>query len=392
MAKQARIRAHKLRDVRLTGWKDQIAGRWSYRRLAADPDWRDGWISFDAVTWNPHDSLVYCGLNSIDGDLLYAFDPKYERFECLNSKQWTDAFDVKIHRTLLIDPAERCLYFATSMLHDADQQREAPGGKVVRYDPMRREYRVLAAPLPHLYIQSIAADWTRGLLYGFTYPAEFLFLLDIRTGAAETLAYLGNAISFAQPHNAVVDSEGWLWGTYAETRAWDETTGTTPVRLFKFHPDGRRFEWFEHGLARRDRPAEFAETRHKQDHGFCDSMLYDGGRYIYAGSTAGVLSRIDTRTAAVEKVAEAMETGRFPALALRDGQLYGGGGIQGRTELVRVDIASGRLDHFDRLEDPDIGDRPARIHEIAVDAEHRLYLGENDNHERSGYLWSAWLG
>ena len=119
MAKQARIRAHKLRDVRLTGWKDQIAGRWSYRRLAADPDWRDGWISFDAVTWNPNDSLVYCGLNSIDGDLLYAFDPKYERFECLNSKQWTDAFDVKIHRTLLIDPAERCLYFATSMLHDA---------------------------------------------------------------------------------------------------------------------------------------------------------------------------------------------------------------------------------------------------------------------------------
>ena len=398
------MRAHKLRDYRLHGWEEKIAGRWSYRQLAADPDWRDGWISFDAVTWNPHDRMVYCGLNSIDGDLLYAFDPARSSFECLETAQWTDAFDVKIHRTLLLNPLDRCLYFATSLLHDADRQREAGGGKVVRYDPSARRYDVLAVPVPHLYIQSIAADWDRAIVYGFTYPAEFLFQLDLATGRAETLAYVGNAILFAQPHNAVVDGDGWLWGTYAETRAWDETTGSVPVRLFKYHPEGRRFVWFEHGLARRDDPRQLlpdppaaaanadasSETRHRHDYGFCDSMLYDGARYIYAGSTAGVLSRIDTATGDVEKLMHVMATGRFPALALREGVLYGGGGMKGHTQLVRLDLKSGRVDSYTDLCDPS-GERPARIHEMAVDAGHSLFLGENDNHRRSSYLWQVRL-
>ena len=399
------IRAHKLRDYQLAGWREKIAGRWSYRQLAADPAWRAGWISFDAVTWNPFDVRVYCGLNSMDGDLLYAFDPESSTFECLYSQRWTDGFDAKIHRTMLLNRSDRCLYFATSLLHDHDQQHQAPGGKIVRYTPAGNCYDVFPIPVPHLYIQSIAADWTRNLVYGFTYPAEFLFKMDLVTGRAESLAYIGNSMMLAQPHNAVVDREGWLWGTCAETRAWDEITGPVPIRLFKYHPDGNRFVWFEHGLARvSDRqqlipdppsPPGFAsalsETRHKEDYGFCDSMVYDGDRYIYAGSTAGVLSRIDVVTAGVEKVVKVMATGRFPALAIQDGTLYGGGGMKGCTQLVRLDPRSGCLDSFTELADPTLGTRPARIHEIAVNADHTLFLGENDNHERSSYLWSVRL-
>lgn len=399
------VQAHPLRQHRLEGWADKIAGRWSYRQLAADPAWRDGWISFDSVVWNPSDGLVYCGLNSIDGDLLYSFDPKTSAFRCLDSRQWTDPFDAKIHRTLLLHPQDGCLYFATSLLHDADQQQEAPGGKVMRYNPATGHYQCLGIPLPHLYVQSIAADWDRKRIYGFSYPAEFLFELDLTTGVASNLAYVGNAILFAQPHNAVVDHQGWLWGTYAETRAWDEVTGTTPIRLFKYHPEGHRFVWFEHGLSRRDDshqlipfvPApELAqgfvpETRHVEDYGFCDSMVYDGDQYIYAGTTAGVLSRIDTATGAVEKVTTVMASGRFPALGLRDGILYGGGGLQGYTQLVRLDVASGRIDSYTDLTDPTLGERPARVHELAVGPDHELYLAENDNHERSSYLWRVRL-
>jgi hypothetical protein len=398
-----KIRAHKLRDCRLQGWQEKIVGRWSYRQLAGDPEWRNGWISFDAVTWNPHDGLVYCGLNSIDGDLLYMFDPAGATFECLQARQWTDEFDVKIHRTLLAHPGDGKLYFGTSLLHDIDQQREATGGKMVRYDPATRSYDLLGVPLPHLYIQSIAADWERGLLYGFSYPAEFLFRLELATGAVDTLAYLGNAMMFAQPHNGVVDRDGWLWGTCAETRAWDEITGPTPIRLFKFHPEGDRFVWFEHGLSRRtdmgqlipnppgpkDAASALAETRHKDDYGFCDSMAYDGEHYIYAGTTAGVLAQIDTRTGTVEKVAQVMATGRFPALAFRDGILYGGGGMNGWTQLMRWDTRTDDMQSFNQLTDPAIDDKPARIHEMAVDRNHVLYLGENDNHVRSSYLWTA---
>lgn len=399
-------KAHVLRDYRLSGWQEQIVGRWHYRQLAADKNWRDGWISLDTVTFNPDDGQIYCGLNSIDGDLLYRFDPAGGQFTSLNTQRWTDAFDVKIHRTLLHNPADKCFYFGTSLLHDVDQQQEAKGGKLVRYNPASDRYDILGVPVPMLYIQSIAADFARGKIYGFTYPAESLFEFDLASGSSEVLAYTGNAMFFSQPHNPVVDAAGWLWGTYAETRAWDEKLSETPIRLFKYHPEGRRFAWFDHGLPRKTdshqllpdpaapsgAASALAETRHRDDFGFCDSMAFDGRRYIYAGTVAGVLCRIDTHTDKVEKMANVMATGRFPALAIaEDGTLYGAGGMKGHTQVIRYRPGDDRIDGFCDLLDPAINEGPARIHELAVGRDHELYLAENDNHTRSSYLWTARL-
>jgi hypothetical protein len=406
MFKQMDVQAHILRDCKLSGWQEKIVGRWHYRDLVADENWRKGWISFDSVTFNPDDDRVYCGLNSIDGDLLYRFDPRTGDFECLQTQRWTDEFDVKIHRTLSHNQQDRCVYFATSMLHDVDQQRQAAGGKIVKYDPSADQYDILGVPAAMLYIQSIAADFARGKIYGFTYPAEAVFEFDLTTGRSEILAYTGNAMFFSQPHNPVVDGQGWLWGTYAETRAWDEMLSDVPIRLFKYHPDGKRFVWFDHGLPRKsdasqlcddppapaDAKSALAETRHRDDFGFCDSMVYDGARYIYAGTVAGVLCRIDTQTDRVEKMANVMATGRFPALTIAaDGTLYGAGGMKGHTQVMRLLPVRGRIESFCNLIDPKINDRPARIHEMAVDSEHRLHLAENDNHHRSSYLWTVTL-
>jgi hypothetical protein len=399
------VKAHILRNAKLEGWEERIAGRWSYRDLTADPSWFKGWISFDTVTWHPSEKILYCGLNSLDGDLLYAFDPKSQLFESLNTQGWADRFDVKIHRTLLLNPRDNCLYFATSSLHDIDQQHDAQGGKLVKFNPQTREFQVICVPAPHLYIQSIAADWERHLVYGFTYPVEAVSKTDLQAGLSEGLANIGSPGIFAQPHNAVVDGDGWLWGTYAETRSWDEAPGREPVRLFKYHPDKNNFVWSDHGLPRRgtvkqllkDPPGHtgatsaLAKTRHREDFGFCDSMAYDGHRYIYAGTVAGVLCRIDTRFDNVEKVANVMTTGRFPALAIKDNILYGGGGMNTHTQLIRWDTRTDRIEGYTELVDSKTGERPARIHDIAVDDEHQIFLGENDNHQRSSYLWALRL-
>jgi len=400
----ARIRHHILRDYKLTGWKERIEGQWHYRDLVRDENWYKGWISYDTVTWNPQDRLVYCGLNSLDGDLLYTFDPSTGKYACKDTKSWTDKFDSKIHRCLLHNPADGCLYFGTSLLHDADQQGEAPGGKLVKFNPKTGTYDILGIPFPHLYIQSIAADWTRGILYAFTYPAEFVIRFDLATRQSRILGYIGNAIMFAQPHNAVVDRHGHLWGTYAETRAFDEMPSPQPIRLFKYLPDEDRMVWFDHGLPRkadqsqllRDPPqpagaeSQLARTRHRDDYGFCDSMAYDGGRWIYAGTVAGVLCRIDTETARTEKIANVMATGRFPALAIDPkGVIFGAGGMNGHTQLVRWDPRTEKIEDYGRLADERTGEVPARIHELTVDDAERVYLGENDNHHRSSYLWSV---
>lgn len=398
------VRSHILRNVSLQGWNERIAGRWHYRDLAADPDWRHGWISFDAVCTHPIDGMVYCGMNSIDGDLLYRFDPSSGDFLSLETQQWTDRFDAKIHRTLLASPRDGNLYFGTSLLHDADQQHEAVGGKLVRYDPFLDRYELLGIPFPHLYLQSIAADWEREIIYAYTYPAEFLLRFDLRTRTTTRLAYVGNAMTFSQPHNSVVDSNGALWGTYAETRAWDETPGRAPIRIFRYHPD-TGFDWFEHGLSRRSEEGaqlvvpesryavdqELRQTRHRDDYGFCDSMAYDGKRHIYAGTVAGVLCRIDTADGSVTRLAHLTPSGRLPALEISDGILYAAGGMRSQTQAFRWEMETRQVEDLGDLIDPATGDRPARIHELTVRGS-ELYMAENDNHTRSSYLWQVSLG
>ena len=401
------IKSHSLRNYYLEGWKESIAGKWHYRDLCADERWRKGWISFDAVTYCPGDGLIYCGLNSIDSDILYAFDPSKGEFQCLYAQQWADSFDVKIHRTLLHNPLDECLYFATSMLHEVDKQHEAAGGKLVRYDPRTGCAEILAVPVPMLYIQSIAADWTRGKLYGFTYPAEACFEFDLATRQTYMIAWTGNSTFMSQPHNGVVDANGWLWGTYAETRAWDEMRSEYPCRLFRYHPEGRRAEWFDFGLSRQDATEQLlvdppqspgsisllGETRHPVDWGICDSMAFDGNRYIYAGTVAGVLSRIDTQTCDVEKVCNMIGSGRLPAIEIADdGTVYGAGGMNGKTQVFRWQPSENRVDVWNDLCDSQRYDRPARIHDIAIDNQNRvLYLAENDNCFRSSYLWTMEL-
>lgn len=400
------LTAYPLRDAKLRGWHEHIAGKWHYNDLDADPEWNHGWISFDALAWNRADQKLYCGLNAMDSDIFYRFDPAQGSFEGLEARRWADRFDVKIHRTLLQQPDGGDMFFATSLLHDADRQREAPGGKLVRYDWRANSFEVLGIPMPHLYIQSIAADWSRGLLYGFTYPAEFVFRFDLESRQSQTIAYLGNSTMLAQPHNAVVDGNGNLWGTYAETRAWDERPGPCPIRLFKYEGPTDRMHFFDFGLSRKvdagTVPAELVpdpsndlpdmtESRHKDDYGFCDAMAYDGDRHVYAGTTAGVLCRINTEEEKVEKIANVMPSGRCPALGFDAQQrLLVGGGMKGRTALARFDPGSGNLDYWDALSDGE-GRTPARIHELAVDDAGNVWLAENDNHNRSSYLWRACL-
>ena len=151
---------------------------------------------------------------------------------------------------------------------------------------------------------------------------------------SKLVAYLlTNATLFVQPHNAIADKEGWQWATCAEPRAWDGTTGREPVRFFKYHPEGDRFVWFGHGLSRR--PEQ---------------------RQLLAGP---------------------------PAPVYKDGVLYGAAGLNGHTQLIRWNTRSERIEGYTDLSDPGRNECPASIHDIAVDAGHRTYLGENDNHRRS---------
>ena len=378
------VRAHVLKNERFDNWNSEVAGRWKIDDLRADARYRDSWISFDSLAWHGGQGKLYIGLASIANDIFWSFDPGTGSFTSLNYRGFGDKFDAKFHRSLEVD-GDR-LYAATALLHDVDQQFEAKGGKLLRYDVSRGEYELLAIPVPHQYIQSITLDRRRGIIYGFTYPAEYLFRHDISSGQTETIGYVGNGVMLCQPHNAALDRQGRLWGTWGESRAFEDDMGPVPVRIFCYDPDSRRVTWFQHGL-----PKTSPDDPARVDH-----MLLGADDFIYVGTVAGGFSRLDPETGTVEDLGRPFEGPRLAGLLQgSDGLIYGAGNGgyapdgTGTARLFAFDPATKACRDLGAIWDPAMRDGAVKIHMLVESEPGVLYAGENDNTLRSSYLWEC---
>jgi len=300
-----KVQAQVLKDRRFDDWHRLVAGRWSIEDLRADARYRDDWISFDCLSWDADRGLLYLGLTAINTDIFWTFDPRTGKFESLGFDRVGDRFDAKFHRSLEREDDGSYLV-ATAMLHDMDQQHRAAGGKLMRYRPDESRFDLLDIPVPGQYIQSILLDRSRRLVYGFTYPAEYMFVHDLQSGQSRNLAYIGNARMISQPHNAVLDRRGRVWGTWGENRAFEDDPGSSPIKYFCYDPEQDDFEWFGYGPPK-TWPADTAAVDHML-------LAYDG--LIYVGTTAGGLSRLDPRTGGTEALGKTLRrkaTGRTGA-------------------------------------------------------------------------------
>ncbi len=382
-----KVQAHVLRDRRFDDWDRSVAGRWSIEDLRADPRYRDDWISFDCLAWDAEREVLYLGLTSINTDIFWTFEPGTEKFESLGFDQVGDRFDAKFHRSLERD-RDGSYLVATAMLHDMDQQQQATGGKLLRYRPAEGGFELLAIPARRQYIQSILLDPGRRLVYGFTYPAEHMFVHELLSGQTRTLAYLGNARMICQPHNAVLDPRGRVWGTWGENRAFEDDLGSSPIRYFCYDPDQDAFEWFAYGPPK-SWPGDTAAVDH---------MLLADDDLIYVGTTAGGLSTLDPETGRVESLGKPFTGRRLAGLVqARDGHIYGAGneGVdaagRGTARMFRHDRETGRTDDLGPIFDADRNDGAVKIHMLVEAEDGVLYAGENDNHLRSSYLWRCRL-
>lgn len=384
-ARTLQVQARILRDGRFDNWTSTVEGRWTIEDLRADPGYCNDWISFDSLAWDAKRQQLFVGLASINTDIFHVYDPRAKTFRSLGFQRISDRFDVKFHRSLEIDD-DGTIYAATALLHDVDQQRQAKGGKLVRYDPERDLYKVLAIPVPHHYIQSITLDRARRVIYGFTYPGEYLFRYDLETHACETLAYIGNGVLLCQPHCAALDRHGRLWGTWGESRAFEFGLGPVPVRLFCYDPDRDEFRWFQHGLPKTE-PDDPARVDH---------MLLAEDGLIYVGTVAGGLSRLDPESGEVEDLGKPFANPRLSGLVQGpDGLIYGAGNSgygengEGTVRLFAFDPKTGTLEHLGPIMDEERQAGAARIHILVAGPNGTLYAGENDNILRSSYLWEC---
>jgi len=376
-----KVRALKLRDEDFGNeWAEKVRNHWLYGDFKENERWRKGWISFNCAAYDPDGDRVYCGITSFDSDIFTAYDRKIGRFVDLGIKAITDEYDAKFHRGLTLGK-DGCLYAGIALLHCVDRYFEAPGGAVVRYDPRAGTIEKLGIPLPHTYIQSMALDDARGVVYGIGFHPQCLLEFDLNERRGRMLGLItSGAGGGIMSENIVIDDDGCAWSNWSLTRAWDYNPGPDAVRLCKYDPRADRIVFFQKGL-----PLPSGEEGYAPVESFAN--LGDGS--LYAGACNGSLYRIDPATARAEYLCTPLpdRPSRLTSLAkTQDGTAYGICGRNGQCELIRFFYKKGEFEKVGPVKDPH-GTAMWQCHHIIATGDGVLYACENDNVFRSSYLW-----
>jgi len=345
---------------------ETIAGSY-LETMERNEDYYHNLISFTTVEYNHDTGLVYCGITAADNDILWTFDPETKKFNSLHYENIGERFDVKIHRSLIIDN-DGMMYGATAGLIEPFEYLDAPGGKVFSLNPETNEIKILSIPCPHEYIQTIAMDKKRKIIYGFTWPGHKFFRYDIKTNKSINFEWMGS-----HPHIPAVDDTGNLWGQWSQA-------GSSSANLLKYNPETNRIEFLRKSLPR----------VYTADTGAIDGMLNGKDGYIYIGTVSGALMRLDPKNIEIKYLGKPYPGTRLAGLCIgKDGLIYGGGGENYNTYIFTYDREKEKFKTIGRVYDSEINDACVIVHHITITEDRTVYAAETDNLERSGFLWEC---
>jgi hypothetical protein len=364
-------------------WADEALDRWHYDDFTSRPNWRNGWISFDCAHYEAQQQRVYLGITSFAADIFKAYDRSTDQFIDLGYHRVANPFDATFHRSLERS-SDGGLYGAVALLHDVDRFFEAPGGAIVRYDIHLGTTVKLCVPIPHVYIQSIALDDKRCMIYGVTFAPERFISYNLSTGESRDYGLISSSINgMVQGENVVLDDDGCAWTAWGLTRAWQDSAGVDHVRLCKLDPVTDRLTFLQTGL-----PYPDGRPGYVRPEGFMN--LGDG--FIYISGYNGSLYRVDRETGrAVFLFMPVDRPSRLTSLAITsEGVAYGVTGKRGDCEFMRVDYRRGSFELLGRIKDAD-GEPLWQCHQIIAASDSLFYICENDNPGRSSRLWEIEL-
>lgn len=379
-----KIRSHKLRNHDFgDAWKTQTEDRWNYNDFRADAHWRKDWISFDGIVAHPSNDLVYCGITSFDADIFWAWNRSTQQWQDCGFNTVGNSFDAKFHRSMELTQDGSTLYTATALLHDIDRYWEAPGGGIFRHDIQSGQTEKLGIPLPHNYIQSIALDAVRGVLYAMHFTPERLSVFDLATNTARDLGPIGSGIAMAQGENIILDDDGAAWCGWGVTRAWQSTPGKDSFRLCKYSTDANRIIFLDSGLPRANGEYGFAKV---------EGLFNLGTGCLYASGDNGSLYRIETQSGAAKYLGTPIKgrPSRLTSLVMKGDYAYGITGRAGDCRLLRFDPRDESFELGEKIEDEN-GVPMWQCHDVSFAPDGVLFAGENDHPQRSGYLWEIAL-
>ncbi len=365
-------------------WENEAFNRWNYRDFIANDLWRREWISMDCALYNPDDDRVYLGITSFAADIFKAYDRRTQQFADLGYAKVADRFDAKFHRSL-VKGRDNCLYGAIALLHDCDNYLTAPGGAIMKYDLKSGAVTKLAIPVPHAYIQSIAIDNERDIIYGQCFAPEYAFSFNLKTGESRILGLLGSGYGgMAQGENIVIDKHGCVWFTWSLTRAWQSEPGPDAHRLCKYDPELGKMIFFQTGLPKKNGDYGFAKP---------EAFFAFDDDCIYASGDNGSLYRIGIATGEAEFLFTPTANGASRLSSLvktADGVAYGITGRNGKCRLLKINYRENSFDVLGEIKDSG-GNAMWQCHDVVHAGNNVFYACENDNPHRSSYLWEITL-
>lgn len=336
----------------------------TYEEMLDFKPFSSNYFAFCTVLFNPDDGLVYCGTTAYDGEVMWTFDPQTKEFESLHWPETPGAekYDVKVHRSLALD--DGMIYGATAGLHPIESRLKTEGGKVFRFDPNTKKFEVLGIPIKRGYIQSMAMDGKRKIVYGFTKPDNRFFRFDVPTKRATDFDYVGNG-----PHIPAVDDDGTCWGH----------GGKGGVQLLSYHPDRGLIFHKEESIGRL-----------LLDDVHIDGMINGGDGFIYIGTTGGFLLRLDPKNVSLKYLGHPCPGIRLPGLCVgKDGLIYGATGTNFKTYAFAYDRENEKFYDLGPLYDPDLNDSCHLPHHATITDDGTIYTGDTDNPKRCGFLWEV---
>jgi len=122
-------------------------------------------------------------------------------------------------------------------------------------------------------------------------------------------------------------------------------------------------------------------------------MLNGGDGYLYVGVTTGELVRILPETGQVEYLGKPLPEIRLPAMQIGpDGRIWGIIGFLGNCHLFAYDRTNRSFEDYGLIKDSKTGTPIFIAHDMCFTPDgQRIFVGERDTSDRTGYLWEIQL-
>lgn len=246
-----------------------------------------------------------------------------------------------------------------------NRRRDAPGGKIIRFDPVNRKSEVAASLPPYLYVQSMIVDPVRNHAFGHTIPDNHFFFFNLNTGELQDHGRISDYCF----HNLAIAPNGVCYGAWLEK-------GSSELKLLRFDPQTETLSYLEKTII----PDIGGKVAGNQG---IDQWLVTRDGSMYVGTVAqACLLRFDWEREQFSSISPQLTEARITSLDEDENGIIWLGSGYPHMQLLSFNPSNGKIVNYGRVNK----NLPRCYFHCACYFKGKLYLGETDGFSPSMHI------